>query len=419
MSAPAKTRRRKWPLMVAVVVVVGGAAIFWGLRKAHSAPSVPTAVVRRGSFVDSIELHGQVTARQSVVISAPYRAGNLQILKLVSTGKRVKKGDALVQFDATEARQTLAQDRVALKSANAGIQQAQAKARMKEEKDLTAVTKARYNVQSAELDASKQEILSQIEGEEAKLKLADARQQLRSAQAKLKADRASDAASILGKRQVRDQALYQVRQAQRILGQLTLRAPAAGIVTLLRTNWQSPNPMSGPQVFRPGDHVWPGAPIAELPDLATLEGVARVDETERGRLQVGQHAELRFSTIPDHSLAGRVKSISTLASTDFTAGWPFPRDFTVEIAFDKMDPRLRPDMSGTVRVAVNRVAGGILIPSQALFRQGGERIAYVLHGSKFQARRLVVSAESNGQALVARGLQPGERVALKNPTPSP
>jgi HlyD family secretion protein len=419
MSASSRKRRRKWPVMVAAVVVVGGAAAFWGLRKAHSAPSIPTAVVRRGSFTDSIELHGQVTAQQSLVISAPYRAGNLQILKLVSTGKRVKKGDVLVRFDATEARQTLAQDRVALKSANAGIQQAQAKARMKEEKDLTAATKARYDVQSAELDASKQEILSQIEGEEAKLKLADARQQLISANAKLKADRAADTAGLLSKRQVRDQALYQVHQAERVLGQLILRSPAAGIVTLLRTNWQTGSPMNGPQAFRPGDHVWPGAPIAELPDLSTLETVARVDETERGRLRVGQHAEIRFSAIPDHSLAGRVKTISTLASTDFTAGWPFPRDFTVEIAFDKIDPRLRPDMNGTVRVAVNRVAGGILIPSQALFRKGGVRVAYVLHGSKFQVRRVVVSAESNGQALVAKGLQPGEHVALKNPAPSP
>lgn len=419
MRKSGKKRRRRPAAALAVVVLVGGGAIFWGLRKARSEPSIPTALVRRGAFVDWLKLSGQVKALQSVVIAAPYRAGNLQILQLVSSGAHVRKGQVLVQFDDTSARQTLAQDRVALKSAEAEIQQARAKAAMKEEKDVTALTKSRFAVESAELDASKQAILSRIAGEEAKLKLADACQKLRSAEAKLKADRASDAAIQLSKEQARDQDRYQVRQAERTLSKLTIRAPVSGTVTLLNTNWQAAGPLSGPQPFRPGDHVWPGAPIAELPNISTLVDVARVNETERGRLGVGQRAELRFSAIPDRSFAGRVAAISTLASMDFSAGWPFPRNFTVQISFLHIDPRLRPDMNGPVRIAVNRVTDGTLVPSQALFLKGGERVAYVLRGSKFLPQRILVSAESNGQALVAKGLEPGERVALQNPSPSP
>ena len=50
--------------------------------------------------------------------------------------------------------------------------------------------KARFDVESAKLDASKQEILSKIDGAEAQLKVADAEQKLNESEEKLKADRA-------------------------------------------------------------------------------------------------------------------------------------------------------------------------------------------------------------------------------------
>jgi HlyD family secretion protein len=417
MSERNNKRRRMRLAIAAVAVVLAGSAGFWGLRQAHSAPSIPTAVVRRGAFVGWLDLRGQIAARQSVVIAAPYRIDNMRILKLLPNGTRVEKGETLVEFDSTQLRRDLAQNRVDLKSAQADVEQQRAQGRLTEEKDLTDVMKARYDVQSAELDASKAEIVSEIEGAEAKLKLADARQKLVAAEAKLKADHASDAAAVKGKEDARDKALYQMQQNERSLSQLILHAPTDGMFTLLNTHWTSPT--SGPQPFRSGDQIWPGAAIAELPDLSTLEVTARVDEDERGRLQVGQKADLRFTAIPDRAFTGRVKSISTLASVDFSEGWPPPRNFTVRLALDQSDERLRPTMSGTVRVAVDRVASGILIPSEALFPKNGETVAYVLDGSKFEARKIVVAQQSGGQVLVAKGLQVGERVALQNPEPSP
>lgn len=409
-------KRAAWAAVAAVLIVGGG---FWGLWRSHAAPAIPTAVVRRGDFVDWLQLRGQVKALESVHIAAPYRAGNLQILKLVPSGTAVKKGDLLVQFDPSQLDQTLAQDKVAVQSAEAEIQQSRAKSRLTEEQDLTDVMKARYSVQSAQLEASKAEIVSQIEGEEAKLKLADAQQQLDEAEAKWKADKASDAADLVSYRQKRDQAVYQVRQTQQSIDELTLRAPINGIVTLLDTNWQASGPFGNPQPFKPGDRVWSGAPIAELPDLSTLEIDARVDETERGSLRVGEKTDVRIGAIPDRELSGRIREISTLASLDFSAGWPFPRNFNVRISLDKTDPRLRPGMNGTVRVAVDNVPNGIVIPADALFHKSGGSVVYLLQGAKFEPRNIEVARESDGQVLIAKGLQAGDRVALKDPTGSP
>ena len=405
---------RTWKgYILALCPLVAGAVIVGALRSASSIPKISTAIVRSGEFVDYASVNGQIQAGKSVIIAAPFQAGDLQILKIVSNGSMVKKGDMIVQFDASTLQQSLAQDETALKSAVAEIQESRAKARLKEEKDLTDVMKARYDAESAKLDASKHEILSKIDGEEAALKLADAQQKLKQAEAQMQADKASDAADVQSKIEKRDQALYKVHQTQESLAKLVLRAPAAGMVTLL-DNFQFFTGAPGP--FKPGDHAWPGAEIAEIPDLSTMEISARVDETERGLLQVGQAASVRINALPDREFKGRISSISELASTDFSAGWPFPRNFTMDIALKDRDPRLRPGMSANVRIAIDRVSNGIIIPANALFHKNGRDIAYVLQGSKFKASTIGVARSGGGQVLIASGLQPGQRVALQDPS---
>src|SRR5256886_8750856 len=178
-----KGQRQKWKpgkralTGVAALVLSGG--VFGAFRLASPGVKLPTADVKRKEFVDNLEIRGEVKALRSVVIAAPYGAGDLQIMKLATNGAKVKKGDVLVEFDNTTVKQKLAQDQSALKSAEAEIQQSSAAARLKEEKDLTDVMTADYDVRKARMDASKQEILSVIEGEQAKLKVADAEQKLK------------------------------------------------------------------------------------------------------------------------------------------------------------------------------------------------------------------------------------------------
>lgn len=406
---------RKKKKMVAAGATAAALLIFGAFRLVDSAPNIPTAVVARGDFTDYLELRGDVKALKSRTITAPYEAGDLQILKITPDGTTVKKGDIVVSFDATTPKQMLAQDQTDLKSADAEIEQSRAKSRLKEEQDLTDLMKARYDMESAKLDASKREILSAIDGKEADLKLADAQQKLSEAEAKLKADKASDAADVESKRQKHDQALFDVQRTQRTLSVLVLRAPTDGIVTVLN-NWRASGFIGNGAPFKQGDRAWPGAAIAEIPDLSTLQITARVDEVERGRIQAGQPLTIRADAIPDREFAGHIAQISTTASMDFSAGWPFPRDFTVQIAFDHTDPRLRPGMQANLRIATDHVREGILIPSEALFHDAGQTVAYVREGRKFVERPIEVARRSADQLLVTKGVAPGEKVALQDPT---
>src|SRR5215470_2099322 len=407
---------QKWQPKRKIVAGVGLAILsalgLGAFRLASSTVALPTAEVKRKEFVDTLEIKGEVKALRSVVIAAPYSAGDLQIVNLVANSAKVKKGDLIVEFDTTTTKQKLAQDQSSAKSAEAEIQQSRAAARLKEEQDLTDVMKAKFDAEKARIDATKQEILSAIDGEQAKLKVIDAEQKLKEAEAKLKADKSSAAADLASKKQKLDQAKFQVQQDERSLSFLSLHAPLDGVVAL-QNHWQ---PQGGSTPFKPGDRAWPGVAIAELPDATALKISARVEEAERGQLKANQAATVRMDAIPDRSFESHVEAISPTASIDFNAGWPFPKDFTVDLPLTDSDARLSPGMRAKVRIAVAKIPDGIVVPSTAVFRKAGQTVVYVRRGSKFEETAVEVAKRNPEEVLIAKGLKVGEQVALKDPT---
>lgn len=401
---------RRRTLVITVLVLASCGIVLGAVRLSRRAPTVPTYQVSRGEFLDSVQFRGEVKALKSVTISAPAEAGDLQLVKLVTDGTAVKPGDMVVEFDKTKTEQDLAQFRSTLKSAEASIEQAKAQARLAEEEDKTALLKARYEVEAAKLEASKQEIVSKIEGEKAKLSLADAEQKLHEAEAKQKSDQNLNQATIESTEEAKKKAQYDVEKAERALARMSVHAPSGGTVTILQ-HWTS----SGRTAWRTGDRAWPGAGIAELPDASTLRISARVDETERGRLALKLPVTVQLNAIPDRHFTGHIESISEIASLDFSSVWPPARNFTLEIILDQTDSRFKPGITGEVNVVVDRVPDAISIPAQALFQKSGRTVAYVWDGSQFDEREVDVGRRSADRIMVAKGLRAGEQVALKEP----
>jgi HlyD family secretion protein len=398
-------------VVVAIILLAGSGVLLGAVRLGRRAPTVPTIEVKRGEFLDSLQFRGEVKALKSVTISAPAEAGDLQIIKISPEGTVVKTGDVVVEFDKTKTEQDLAQFKSALKSAEAEIGQAKAQARLAEEENKTAVLKSRYDVEGAKLEASKQEIVSKIEGEEAKLKLADSEQKLREAETKKKSDEALNKATIESKEQASKKAQYDVMRAERALSQMNQRAPSAGTISLLQ-HWGG----SGMVTYRPGDRAWPGAAIAELPDATTLRITARVDETERGRLALQQPVTVQLNAIPDRQFTGHIEQIGAIASLDFNSGWPITRNFILEVGIDQTDPRFKPGITGEVTVVVDKVTNAIILPAQALFQKSGQNVAYVWHGGEFEERAVEVGRRSGDKIVVAKGVSAGDTVALRDPT---
>jgi len=395
---------------IIVVVLLASGVLFGAVRYTRRSPSVPTLVVRRGDFIDSLQFRGEVKALKSLTIVAPAEAGDFQILKIAADGTPVKPGDIVVEFDKTKTQQDLAQYRSTLKSAQAEIDQARAQAQLTEEEDLTAVLKARYDGEAAKLDASKGEVVSRIEGAEANLKVADAEQKLHELEEKLKSDGAASQATIRSKIQSSQKAAYDVQRTERALAKMTLQAPLAGVISLVSV-WRPP--VFAP--FKAGDRAWPGAPIAELPDVSALQISARVEEAERGRLAPHQIVTVHMDAIADREFTGRVEQISNIATTDFSGGWPFPRNFDLTLRLEQTDARLKPGMTAQLTVLVDKVANALTIPAQASFQKSGQTVAYVWTGSKFQERVIEIGRRSGDRILVVKGLRPDDQVALTDP----
>ena len=85
--------------MLAAGLAVGGTALFNALKRGRG-PDVPTAAVTRGDFVEIVETRGDIRPFRSIVVTAPFQAGDLQILKLATNGAAVRRGDVVADFEA-------------------------------------------------------------------------------------------------------------------------------------------------------------------------------------------------------------------------------------------------------------------------------------------------------------------------------
>jgi HlyD family secretion protein len=413
-----KLRRLRGRRMLAIVaalacVAAGGFAI---ATRADVIPDVPMADVVKGDFVDYVQLRGDIRPAKSIVLSAPTDAGDLQILKLAKNGSAVKAGDVVVQFDATTLRQRTQEKQSELKQADAEIAQMQAQLRIIEEQDRAAVTKAKYDLDRAKLDLGKRDLVSKLEYEQAKLAVADAEQRLREAEQKATSNKTGAEADIVGKQRKKDKARFDLERAQRGLDALSIKAPTGGAVNVM-PNWRSGGMFGGQVEFREGDRAWPGANIIELPDLSSIHLEARLDESDRGRLRIGQNATVKIEAVPGKEFTATVDLISVLAKMDFSAGWPPLKNFDLGLVLKDPDPRIRPGMTATARIATDRVPSVLLAPSEAVFQRDGRSIVYRLRGSLFDEQHIEVARRGREQVIIGGGVESGDRLATRRPEP--
>jgi hypothetical protein len=380
-----------------------------------AAPNVATAEVTRGDFIEIVETRGDIKPFRSAVVTAPYQAGELQILKLAPSGTVVKKGDVVADFDALTLRRTLQDKQSELRQAQAERDQTKEQAKIDAEQERTAVLKADYDVRRAMLDQGDPDVMSQAEVERRKLSLADAEQRLAEAKATDAANRRSAGTDASSRERRIAKIQADIANAEKALSSLQVVAPGDGTVNVM-PNYRNSSPMGPAQEFRAGDRAWPGAQILELPDLSSVYLTARIDESDRGQLKVGQTATVRVDAVPDRDYQAAVADISVLARVDFSSGWPPAKNFDLRMTISDADARLRPGMSAVARIAVGKIPDMLLVPAGAVFPAEGRLVVYVRRGRSFVELPVEVVRRGREQVAVKADLAPGDRVALVKPT---
>lgn len=417
--SPNGQRKRRWrPLawVCAVLLLAAGGAYLGSRGSGDPVAAVATAEVKLGDFVDYVELRGEIRVRSSTVISAPNSAGDLQILKLVRNGSHVKKGDIVVQFDPTPLERAADQARSSLKQVEAEMARAGAQQRLSDEQFLTETMSAQFALERARLDAGTKDVVPAIEHEKNLLALDKAEHKLKELETKKQSRLVGTEADLAGILRRQRKAQADLEQAERNMAALTLTSPIDGVLTLLTNSRARTSFVGGASpVFKEGDRAYSGAAIAEIPDLSTIQANAPVPEADRGRVQSGQPVTLNVEAVPDKEHKGTVSEISPLAKLDYSS-YPITKNFDLAVQLENPDPRLRPGMTAAFRVEVERVPGSIVIPAGAVFEKQGRMVSYVLSDTAFVERRLTIARRGIGQVMIADGLKPGDKIALKDPT---
>jgi HlyD family secretion protein len=412
-------RRKRWVTcgfwLLCLPAILAGGIVLKMRGENRNKMSIPSAEVKLGDFIDYVELRGEITVRSSVVIAAPNNAGDLQILKLARNGAQVKKGDFIAEFDPSTLQRTADQARSSLKQVESEIAKAKAQQLLSEEQIKTEMMSAEFALERARLDASTRDVIAAIENEKFVLALQKAEQKLLELKSKMESRRIGTEADMAAIIRKRDKAKADLEQAEQNMMALTIASPADGILTLLSNSRSRTSYSGSAPIYKEGDRTYPGNEIAEIPDMSTIQAKTAVLEADRGRVMPGQPALLNIEAVPEREHKGRVKEISPLAQLDYS-DFMTTKNFGMVIELENPDPKLRPGMMTGIRIEVERVHDAIVIPVEAVFFKNGQTVAYVLSDGMHRERPLALARRGIGQIMVSKGLKPGERIALKDPT---
>jgi HlyD family secretion protein len=403
----ATTRRiRFWTTLVMVLGAIGAASAgVYKLRRSQTEVDLPLAPARKGEFLVIVRTRGEIKAGRSVQVYTPI-VPQLRISWMVPGGERVKKGESIIKFDSSSAQQELMQKEAALKQAEATLEQAIAQARITSEQDQSDLSDAKFTVERARLEASKQEIVSRIQGEQSKIDLGVAEQKLKVQEATVALHAASDKAKIASLTRQRDQAKSDVDVTRGRIAQMEIQAPIDGVIVFnlnYSQGWINAKP------FKIGDNVFSGMNLAEMPDLETQEMDAKVEETDRGRIAVGNDVRVRVDSLPELTIPAKIRRVSMLAETSYE--FPPTRNFRAYASLTNPDSRLRPGMNGGMDIVINRIPEAISIPSKGLFTHNGKPIVYLANSGQYRAVEVEVQAR-NPDEVAIKGIPAGSMVAL-------
>jgi RND family efflux transporter MFP subunit len=293
----------KTGIAVLILAVLGVAAFTWSRgasnesRAAAGAAQQTVRVVRRDT-ANVVKATGIIKPRVGAEVRVGSRLSGVVKRLLVRIGDRVAKGQLLAELDD--------RDLVARRNeAAAALQQ-------------TEVTLA-----YATTDLQRKRQLS-VEGVLARNEL----------------DLAERAAAVAEKQVTAAQAALAYAATQ--LAYARIEAPIGGVVASVST--------------QEGETVaasFAAPTFVTLVDLARLEVWAYVDETDIGRIRVGQNARFTVDTYGDHEFEGRVTTVYPKAEIRDNVV-----NYVTVVRFDSpRDRTLRPDMTTTVRIALDdRVA---------------------------------------------------------------
>lgn len=181
------------------------------------------------------------------------------------------------------------------------------------------------------------------------------------------------------------------------LGYTRITAPISGVVASVTT-----------QVGETVAASFAAPTFVTIIDLDRLEVWAYVDETDIGRVEVGQRATFSVDTYPGTEFPGEVIAIRPSAEIQANV----VNYVTVIRIGDQLDRMLRPEMTTTVNIEMERREGVLTIPNGAVRRDAAGTHAMVVTGGVAERRPIETGFRGRDRTEIVRGLAEGDRVVV-------
>ncbi len=372
------------------------------------AERVPAARVERSDLHVTLTVPGELKAVRSVSFSAPNVRGSLKLTYVAEEGKRVTRGDVLVEFDRTDLERDLDTALSKLRVAETRIGQLKAQQEVRLLSAENDITKARLGLERAQLRITESETVPRVERESARLDVQEYTLAVSRAEEAFQSAKLDSDAQIELQLIDAEDASARVRQARTALEQLKIVAPADGIVILVSA-WRS-----GKQgKISIGDSVWPGNALMELPDLTEMMVEAWVHEVDASLARPDLPVKVVLDAAPEPPHVGAIDKVADLAIQRREESEA--RHLKLDIKLDKTDPVMKPGMSVRVEVGVETLPGVLTVPREAVFEREGKTLVYRQTLGGWSPVPVEIGKHNDSHVVVTSGLTEGDEVALVDP----
>ncbi|HOS42136.1 MAG TPA: efflux RND transporter periplasmic adaptor subunit [Armatimonadota bacterium] len=156
-----------------------------------------------------------------------------------------------------------------------------------------------------------------------------------------------------------------------------------------------------------------GVGLVDIADVTKMRIQVDVDETDIGKIRVGQNVDITVDAYPDELFSGLVTKIAPQATTTQTV-----TTIPVTVQLDWTDRRLKPGMNATCDFITERHTDALLVPSEAVNETDSGATVTVMVDGKRVTRSVRVGIVGVDNTEILEGVSAGESVVTAITEPS-
>ncbi len=400
--------RLRWVLILLAILVLAGGGSWWLLSRASPQAAdqgISVVSVQRRDLVASVAATGKVTAMVGAEVRVGSRvSGRVQRL-YANIGDVVRTGQVIAELEKDDQQALLEQRRAEVKIAEARISSVEALRPREIQKAEAGLTDAEATAELAKTEfgrhsalfekglVSKQELdTARKEKEVTEARVVSAARELELAKQRYAEDSKSATAQL-------EQAAAAVRVLEAQVSYARILAPISGIISSVST--------------QEGETVAAGLSsptFVTIIDLQKLQVDAFVDETDIGKIRVGQRATFTVDSFPDRDFNASVQAIYPKAVIMDNVVY-----YDVVHRIDEpLTGQLRPEMTTNVMISLDARKGVLAVPVHAVSREQGKSVVYILRNGQPERQTVRVGWKDSEWIEIVGGLKEGDKVVIRS-----